>query len=574
MQERKRFVFDINESGASLSTLSLKGIETVTIEKALEFLTSKIDDLETNCWVCGEFVDQKYGQKFPHNLTRCEAIAIRLYTLEWSIREESLYYELCQVLRSTDRQLIKPYLHYLKLLLCGLNKFPSYSGLTNSLWRGVIDTDGKIASMYSEKMKKHWWWGFSSCSSDMNIVKQFFGDNKKVLFNIHFSSHAVDISELSYFPNESEIILFPARYLQVVNSSELFPGFTIIELKEVATPQMITGIDMKKFTTTATTTTTTTTSITTSAKVKKEEVIGWFTPRSSMYDGEIKHLTNISNLNLSKNGVITNEGIKHLTNISNLDLSENRFITNEGIKHLTNITNLYLCNNRVITNEGIKQLTNMSGLNLSYNGVITNEGIKQLTNMSNLNLLFNGVITNEGIKQLTNMSNLNLCYNIVITNEGIKHLTNMSNLNLSKNGVITNEGIKLLTNITFLSLSNNKVITNEGIKQLTNITFLDLSCGGVITNEGIKHLTNITSLNLSFNRVITNEGIKHLTNITSLDLNDNRVITNEGIKHLTNITNLNLNGNGVITYEGIKHLTNITNLATVNYLLLKERTKK
>jgi hypothetical protein len=245
MQERRRFVFE-NESGASLSPLSLKGIDTVTIETALDHLKDDIEDLETFNWVAGEFLDNKFGQKFPHNLTRCEAIAVRLYTVEWTTREDSLYYKMCQALRSANRQSIKPYLHYLKLLLCGLNKFPSHISHNNTLWRGVIDDDGKIASMYSEKLKKHWWWGFSSCSSDMTVVKQFLGDKKKVLFNIHFTSHAVDISELSYFPNESEIILFPARYLQVVNASEMAPGLTIVEMKEVTSPLMITGIELKK----------------------------------------------------------------------------------------------------------------------------------------------------------------------------------------------------------------------------------------------------------------------------------------------------------------------------------------
>jgi hypothetical protein len=572
MNERKRFVFE-HESGASLSTLSLKGIDTIPIEKALNFLASEVDDLETNCWVCGEFIDDKYGQVFPHHLTRCEAIAIRLYTLEWSIREESLYYKMCQALRSADRQVIKPYLYYLKLLLCGLNKFPSYSGHTDSLWRGVIDDDGKIASMYSENMKKLWWWGFSSCSYDMNTVTRFFGNQKKVLFNIHFISHAVDISELSCFPIENEILLLPARYLQVINSNEVVPGLRIIQLKELKSPQMITGIEMKPLhsitANTVITTTTSTTSITTTINTtststineKKEEAIDWkklvFRPPDDMTDEGIKHLTNITNLNLHNNIVITNEGIKHLTNIASLNLDDNEVITNEGIKHLTNITSLDLTSNGVITNEGIKHLTNISSLYLFNNVVITNEGIKHLTNITNLKLERNGFITNEGIKHLTNITSLDLKGNRVITNEGIKHLTNISSLNLYSNELITNEGIKHLTNITSLNLIYDGFITNEGIKHLTNITSLNLGGNVVITNEGIKHLTNIASLNLGYNKVITNEGIKHLTNITSLDLGGNVVITNEGIKHLTNITSLDLTSNGVITNEGIKHLTKL-----------------
>ena len=63
------------------------------------------------------------------------------------------------------------------------------------------------------------------------------------------------------------------------------------------------------------------------------------------------------------------------------------------INELTNLTNLDLGHNEIITDESIKQLTNITNLHLSYNGIITDKSIKQLTYLIHLDLGYNKRVT-------------------------------------------------------------------------------------------------------------------------------------------------------------------------------------
>lgn len=57
-------------------------------------------------------------------LTRDESAAIYLYTMEWSNKQDSLYFILNSRLREERRSLLKPWHRYLKLLLTAFFKLP------------------------------------------------------------------------------------------------------------------------------------------------------------------------------------------------------------------------------------------------------------------------------------------------------------------------------------------------------------------------------------------------------------------------------------------------------------------
>jgi hypothetical protein len=53
-----------------------------------------------------------------------ESAAIYLYTLEWNVKENSLYMMLNQTLRLADRAKLQPWFKYLKLFLTAFFKLP------------------------------------------------------------------------------------------------------------------------------------------------------------------------------------------------------------------------------------------------------------------------------------------------------------------------------------------------------------------------------------------------------------------------------------------------------------------
>lgn len=142
-----------------------------------------------------------------YNLTRDEIAAIHLYT------QEVLYKSLNRALWSTDPGAVRPYWAYLKLLQHALFKLPKCT--TGVIYRGIKDPYEPITEQNmiaraaaSGGSGELVWWGFSSCSTDLQAVKTFFGDTGyRVLYTIENGSAARDVSKYSKFPDEAEVLL-------------------------------------------------------------------------------------------------------------------------------------------------------------------------------------------------------------------------------------------------------------------------------------------------------------------------------------------------------------------------------
>ncbi len=159
-------------------------------------------------------------------LTKDESNAIRLYTLEWHPRDSSVFYILNKTLRSSDRQLLRPWFLFLRLLLTALCHLPSAS-LT--VYRAAnMDLSAKYPKDTSVT-----WWGFFSCMKKSNqLEKKLFlnKSGKRTLFVIDCYSGR-EIHQHSMY--EGEVLLPPACQFNVVNCVKKSKDLHIIELKEI-----------------------------------------------------------------------------------------------------------------------------------------------------------------------------------------------------------------------------------------------------------------------------------------------------------------------------------------------------
>lgn len=159
-------------------------------------------------------------------LTRDESNSIRLYTLEWQPKDKSLFYILNQTLRSAERQLLKPWLPFIRLILTALSHLPSASLI---VYRG-INMDLTTKYLKDETVI---WWGSSSCMKKSNqLEKRLFLNktSKRTLFVINCYS-GKNIHHHSLY--EGEVLLPPARRFNVVSSTRKEKGLYIIELNEI-----------------------------------------------------------------------------------------------------------------------------------------------------------------------------------------------------------------------------------------------------------------------------------------------------------------------------------------------------
>jgi len=206
--------------------LPIEGYEKmplVSLEEAVQPLIPILPDIRRKAHTA-----KQNCKKPADGLTSDESAAIMLYTMEWEPQDQCIYFALNAQLRKADRKKLKPWFLYLKLVLTGLSRLPS---IQRTVYRGVkLD----LSSKYQEG-EQFFWWGFSSCTTTMNVLKsdQFLGNSGiRTLFLIE-CMNGKDIRRHSYYQKEDEILLLPATYFAVVSCFEMATNLHAIQLKEI-----------------------------------------------------------------------------------------------------------------------------------------------------------------------------------------------------------------------------------------------------------------------------------------------------------------------------------------------------
>jgi hypothetical protein len=196
----------------------------VSIDDAVKPLIDHVQDIKTYV----STAKTKCTSPPPDGLSMDESVSIRMYTMEWRPHDKSLYVVLNNTLRLENREHLKKWFRYLKLLITALAKLPSTPCV---VFRGI-----KLNFSHDyPKGAKPIWWGLSSCSVSVDVLKQesFFGKTGvRTLFSIDCYS-GKDIRRHSNYPKEHEILLLPARQFQVVAVLDVGNDVYIIQLKEI-----------------------------------------------------------------------------------------------------------------------------------------------------------------------------------------------------------------------------------------------------------------------------------------------------------------------------------------------------
>jgi len=146
--------------------------------------------------------------------------AILLYT------SNAIYQALNKALRDEDRDKVKKYFAYLRMLFEACGRLPTKKV---TLWRGVgvdLYSQYKVGSTIT-------WWGVSSCTTDQKVATNFANGcaGQSTILTVETQT-ACEISEVSIYPNESESILLPGTQLEVL-SSEKKGSVAHIRLREI-----------------------------------------------------------------------------------------------------------------------------------------------------------------------------------------------------------------------------------------------------------------------------------------------------------------------------------------------------
>jgi len=160
----------------------------------------------TSCTKKGKTLEAKKAGKPLKAMDQDLYGSILLYT------SNAIYKQLNKALRDEDREQVKAFFPYLRILFEACARLPTR---TCTLWRGVgvdLFDQYKVGSTIT-------WWGVSSCTSDQKVAQNFANGcaGQSTVLTVETST-ACEISELSFYANESESILLPGTQLEVISS--------------------------------------------------------------------------------------------------------------------------------------------------------------------------------------------------------------------------------------------------------------------------------------------------------------------------------------------------------------------
>ncbi|CAF0815871.1 unnamed protein product [Adineta steineri] len=189
----------------------------VSLEKAVEPLVSLVTEVQHMAYVA-----KKNAQYPKDGLSSDESAAIMLYTLEWTPRKASFYLILNATLRKENREALKPWFLYLRLVFTALSRLPS---VTSTIYRAVKD----VSTQHIEG-EEFIWWNFASCTTKVGTLEneQYCG----TAGNVHDQKSTSAIIEVK--PKKTQIkppapvpVLAPS-YTPVIASNEDTPRPYII----------------------------------------------------------------------------------------------------------------------------------------------------------------------------------------------------------------------------------------------------------------------------------------------------------------------------------------------------------
>ena len=123
-------------------------------------MKTEIEDVDSHAFLASE-EGARLAEGDRHGLDADEVGALFLYTME-----SGLYDELNRLLRMRQREQLKPFFPYMRLLLTARQKIkmPAYAGV---VWRGVKGVD--LRDKYPPD-KEVYWWAFSSTTKKLHTL--------------------------------------------------------------------------------------------------------------------------------------------------------------------------------------------------------------------------------------------------------------------------------------------------------------------------------------------------------------------------------------------------------------------
>lgn len=341
----------------------------VPLEIAVEPLMTFLPSIQTYVYIV-----KKKCQNPADNLTIDQSASIMLCTMRWQPYNQCLSFVLNKILQTNEREKLKPWFLYLKLLFTALFHLPSKE---RTIYRGIqLD----ISKQYI-KNEKIIWWDFILCTTSIEKLNLKI-NSIRTIFTIE-SNSSKDISKHLFYPSIEMILLFPITQFQIIENIKEKTNIYSIQLKEINSIfNLLQSINIQQN--------------------FNQKII------------KLKQITNNDMKNIVRQELIEKQSTELWLNNCQIT-SQGVLILSNSLFNNTTLIKLYL-NDNLLFDRGVYCLsrllsnsnTTLKELYLARNG-ITSKGMEYLSEMLYTNQtlrtlsLFGNKIDDQGIKYLTHI---------------------------------------------------------------------------------------------------------------------------------------------------------------------------
>ncbi|UJR08214.1 hypothetical protein I4U23_012487 [Adineta vaga] len=198
----------------------------VSLEEAVQPFKDIVTEVDQMVWTA-----KQNCQKPEEGLTCDESASISVYTMEWYPKESSLSYILNEILRSENKQQIKPWFLYLRLIFHALSKLKTVNRI---VYQGFL---GDVKKNYSTG-KTFTTWEFSNCTSSIKSLEDdedFGKTGERTLLTIECQS-GKDITRHAFDPSKEQVLFSPGCQFKVISCLQTGDELNIVQVEEIKSP--------------------------------------------------------------------------------------------------------------------------------------------------------------------------------------------------------------------------------------------------------------------------------------------------------------------------------------------------
>lgn len=260
--------------------------------------------------------------------------------------------------------------------------------------------------------------------------------------------------------------------------------------------------------------------------------------------------------------------LQSLTNLTELDLSRNNVQDIQALRSLVYLESLDLSDNKVSDLRPLIYLANLASLNLQSNWVSDLSPLPRLTQLTHLDLTGTQVTDLTPLQFMPQLAELSLGY-ARARDPLLPALIPAPSAANNTDPTLDFSPLRSLTQLTRLYIlgGGQELDDFSWLKPLNHLQSLGL-LNGLVTNENLPHLVNslaepahLYKLQISYGSPLSDlTPLQRLPNLTELHLSHRGIAEVEPISTLTHLTVLSLSGNPLRNISSLQTLTQLQQL--------------